>query len=115
MFVVFMVNRWLGKRGLRTRILACNFCGDSGEGYLVITDKQKVIDLAAPMVKFEENENSVEVKTHLEISDADLEYVTIRKWVKTKSRKRRSFKSLQIPNGASDVDRGRSATKVVRV
>jgi hypothetical protein len=109
---MFVVNRWLASRNIRTRIMSHNFAGNSD--YIVITDKRKVIDWEVPMSTFEESENSVDVKTQLGIDEAELQYVTVRKWLRTKSRGRKSFKSLNIPNGASEEDRGRPTIRVVR-
>jgi hypothetical protein len=112
---MFVVNRWLASRDIRTRILMHNFGGTSDEcSYIVITDRRKVIDWKEPMSIFEESENSVDVKTQLGINEGDLQFVTVRKWLKTKSRGRKSFKSLRMPNGASEEDRGRSTTRVLR-
>ena len=87
-----------------------NFGGEASDecSYVVITDKKKIIDWTSPMTMFEESENSVDVRIQLGINDTNLEYVTVRKWLRTKSRKRKSFKSLEIPNGEL---RGRSTTR----
>lgn len=109
---MFVVNRWLASKNIRTRILTHTFVGDSDEcSYVVVTDKQKVIDFSEPMTTFEENENSVDVKAHLGINDMDLQYVTVRKWMRTKSRERKSFKSIETCNNATEEYRGRSTTR----
>jgi len=90
-----------------------NFGSDADESsYVIIMDQQKVIDWTEPMTMFEESENSVDVKMHLGINEVDLEYVTIRKWMRVKSKGRKSFKPIQIPNGpCEEVERGRPRTR----
>jgi hypothetical protein len=114
---VFVINRWLASRGLRTRVLMHKFDEPSeAYSYVVITDKRKVVDWTEPVSPFEESENSVNIKAHLGMIETELQYVTVRKWLKTKRRgpKNRSFKSVKIPNGASEEERGRPRTRAVR-
>lgn len=114
---IFEINKWLATRGLRTRVLIHKFDEPSDEySYVVITDKRKVVDWTEPMSAFDESENSVDVRAHLGIVEGDLQYVTVRKWLRTKRRspKNRSFKSIKIPNGTPEEERGRSITRAVR-
>jgi hypothetical protein len=98
-----VVNRWLASRNARIRVVTHNFRGASESAkfsYVVVTDMRKLIDWTEPEVAFEESENSMDVKAQLGINNGDLEYVTVRKWMKTKSKERRLFKSLRTFNGS---------------
>jgi hypothetical protein len=88
--IMLTVNRWLSRKNIRTRIFAHNFNGMEEEcSFVVVTDKRSTT-WSAEMIAFEETDRARYIKLHLGMDDADLEFVTVRKVLKTR-RSRRSM------------------------